>query len=108
MTRLPRLRQVLARVGDLTRQGAGRHGQRTGEVDAGLLVAHAAGEVAVGGADAAEGAVEPAKRVAGAAQAGGTRRLPQLRSGGEEDFFQRLAAELLRPQPRGDLAGGGD
>src|SRR5207248_11777158 len=62
--------QILARVGDDAVHGAGGHGQRAGQEDARLLVAHAAGEVAVGRADAAHRAVEPAERVAGPAQAG--------------------------------------
>ena len=57
-----------------------------------LLVPHAAGEVAVGGADAAESAWLSRPKVSlRAAQAGRTRRLADLRPGGEEDLFQRLA-----------------
>src|SRR3954466_8740919 len=90
--------QVLARVGDLPAQRAGGHGERAGQVDTRLLVAHAAGEVAVGGADAAQGLVETAERVAGPAQAGGAGRRPELGAGRQEHLLQRLAVEPLRLQ----------
>src|SRR5207245_11254157 len=71
--------QELARIGDRPDDGAGGHGERAGQVHPRLLVAHAAGEVAVGGADAAQRLVEPAERVGRTAQAGGARRLAELR-----------------------------
>src|SRR5262245_23275282 len=54
----------IPRIGDGPGQGAGGDGQGAGEENTGLLVAHAAGKVAVGGADAAQGLVEPAESVA--------------------------------------------
>src|SRR3984885_12651629 len=39
-----RLANVIARIGDVAGKGAGRHGQRAGQVDGALGAAHAAGE----------------------------------------------------------------
>src|SRR3954454_20455866 len=49
----------VARVGDGAGHGAGRDGERAGQVDLRLLVAHPPGEVAVGPADAGQRGVEP-------------------------------------------------
>src|SRR5713226_5420148 len=73
--------QVISRIGDDAGEGAGGDGQRAGEVNARFPVTHAAGEVAVGRADAAQGSIEPAKRVARPTQACGTARLPQFGAG---------------------------
>src|SRR5581483_3705932 len=81
----------------------GGDGQRTGEVDTRLLVAHAAGEIAIRCADAAERLIEPAERVARSAQTRRARRLADLRSRGEEDFLQRFATKFLRLEVRRDL-----
>src|SRR5439155_8782050 len=68
--RLDRLADELARVGDVAGQGARGNGQWAREVDRALGAAHAAGEVAVCGADAGFAAVEAAEGVGGAAEAG--------------------------------------
>ena len=62
----------LARIGNRSAHRARRHGQRTRQKHLGLLVPHAAGEVAIGRADAAERLIEPAERVARTAQTGRT------------------------------------
>src|ERR1700686_4317488 len=92
------LDDVFPRIGDLALERTGGNSQRAGQVDAGFLVAHAAGVITVGSADAAQGAVEPAERVAWPAQASGTGRWAELGASVEKDLLQCLAVELLRLQ----------
>ena len=101
------LRHQIPRVGDRAGDGTGRHGQRAGQEHLRFLVAHAAGEVAVGRADAAHRRVQPAEGVARPAQAGGARRLADLGAGRQEDLFQRLAVErsVFRPAAISLVAG---
>ena len=60
--RLDRLRHILPRVGHVAGQRTGRDRQRPGEIDRRLFAAHAAGEVAVGRADADFGARSAGRR----------------------------------------------
>src|SRR5439155_8431698 len=56
---------------------------------------HAPWEVTVGGADATQGLIEPAERVAGASQACSAGGIADLGAGRAEDVFQRLAIQLF-------------
>src|SRR6266576_2113089 len=97
--------QVFAWVGDFSPQCAGGNGQRAGEVNLGLLVPHAAGKVAVGGADATQRGVETAERVARAAATGGTQGPTERGPVGVQHVLQPLTVQLDVRQSRGNLAG---
>src|SRR5205809_828414 len=66
---LPFSTEMFARVGDLSGHGAGRNRHGRGEEDLRFLMAHPAGEVAVGGADAFHRRIHPAECVDRPAQA---------------------------------------
>src|SRR5438093_201569 len=87
------LLQAIAGISDFAGQRAGGDGKRAGEVNAGLLVAHAAVVIAVGGADATQWGIEPAKRVAGAAQTRGATGWTDLGPGRQKHLFQGLPVE---------------
>src|SRR5690606_8297430 len=82
----------LAGIGDVAGQGAGGDGQGAGQVDAGVLVAHASGEIAVGGADAVDRLVESTEGVLRAAQTRGAARSTDLAAGVHEDVVDALFA----------------
>src|SRR5271166_6679884 len=63
--------EVFARVSDPAGKGGRGNSVGAGQEDLGLLVAHAAGEVPVGGADALHGGIEATKGIDRAAEAGG-------------------------------------
>src|SRR6266576_1286214 len=85
---------MFPRISNSASDGAGRDGRGAGEKYLRFLVAHAAGEITVRGADAFEaGFVDAPKRVHRPAEArGATGVLRHLHTGTDEDFPNRLAA----------------
>src|SRR5262249_40512556 len=79
--------QTFPPVRDLALDGARVHRERTGEEHTRFFVAHAAGEIAIGGANARHGGIEPAEGIGGASQASRARRWSELGPGREKNFF---------------------
>src|SRR5262249_47050206 len=110
-----RLRDVVARVGDVTRQRARGHGQRRREVNRALGAPHATGEVAVRRADAGQRFVETTEGVARSAETCGASAGTQLAARVDEDvgdgLFVRFLldpAEVQLQHVRVDLGAAGD
>src|SRR5262249_32884178 len=96
---------AVARIADYACNRAGRDGERAGQEYLRLFMSHAAWEVAVGRADAANRSIQPAKRVAGSSETGRAGRLADLGAGVQEHLLERVAVQSFLLEPGHDIAG---